>query len=94
MTLFLLSTAAGIPVTRKHSQRSTAALAFVLAAFLAMNMALFGFLVWRKQQVMLKTASPGQSFLCDWKACLDTYPAASMSDHPNFGTICAAHIYP
>jgi hypothetical protein len=94
MTLFLLSTAAGIPVTRKHSQRSTAALAFVLAAFLAMNMALFGFLVWRKQQVTLKTASSGQSFFRRWKACLDTYPAASMSDQLHVGTIRAAHMYP
>ena len=70
MTVFLPSTAAGIPVTRKHSQRSTAALAFVLAAFLAMNMALFGFMVWRKQQVTLQTASPGQIIVCDWKDVL------------------------
>lgn len=48
---------AGIPVTRKHSQRSTAALAFVLAAFLAVNMALFGFLLWRKQQMAAAEAA-------------------------------------
>jgi hypothetical protein len=54
------SSAAGILVSRKHSKRSTAALAFVLAAFLAMNMALFGFLLWRKQQVIVDTDCAGQ----------------------------------
>lgn len=41
----------GVATHSTRSQRSAAALAFVLAGFLAANMALFGFLLWRKRQV-------------------------------------------